>query len=315
MARIWILGGGLIGCGWAATFAGGGHQVTVIDPDPALPQRLSRVWDEGRLALQRLGRLVDDATAPRAVAEADAAGEAPDFVQEALPEKLALKVQALAALEPFLRADTVIASSSSGLDPAAIAAALRHPERLVIGHPCTPPYLMPVVEICGTTGTDVTALDRAEALYAGLGKTVLRLARPIPGHLVNRLQSALWREAVHLAAEGIASLGDIERAVTEGLAPRWCFVGPTGVFHLAGAKGGLARCLDALGPEFERWWDDLGDPRLDAETRATLVAGMAAHDPRPVAQIAEDRDLRLVSLMNHLRGACAPGDEGADRSR
>ncbi|NPD16342.1 hydrogenase [Xinfangfangia sp. D13-10-4-6] len=315
MARIWILGGGLVGCGWAAAFAGGGHQVVVIDPAPELATRLARVWAEGQQALAQLGRLVPAPQAPVPVVSAADAGPAPDLVQEALPEQLALKVPALAALEPHLRPDTVIASSSSGLDPAQIAAALQRPERLVIGHPCTPPYLMPVVEICGAAGTEPAALDEAEALYKSLGKTVLRLNRPIAGHLVNRLQAALWREAVHLAAEGVASLGDIELAVNEGLAPRWCFVGPTGVFHLAGAEGGLQRCLDALGPEFERWWDELGTPRLDPWTRQILVQGMAAHDPRPVAQIAQDRDQRLSRLLTYLQANTVSAPDAPEHPR
>ncbi|WP_372053371.1 3-hydroxyacyl-CoA dehydrogenase NAD-binding domain-containing protein (plasmid) [Tistrella mobilis] len=300
MARIWILGGGLIGCGWAAAFAGAGHEVTVIDPDPAVADRIATVQAQALPVLRGLGTLNPLATTPRHVASAAEAGAPPVLVQENLPERLDLKRRALAALEPHLAPDTIIASSSSGLSPDDMADGLARPERLLIAHPCNPPYLMPVVELSGGALTAPEVVARTADLFRAMGKTVLTLTRPVPGHLVNRLQAALWREAVHLASEGIASLADIEQAVIQGLAPRWCIVGPSTVFHLAGAEGGIGRFVDALGPEFERWWATLGDPRLDAATRARLVSGMAAADPRPVAEIAAGRDAGLTELMVFL---------------
>ena len=233
MAKVWIIGGGLIGCGWAAAFAGAGHAVCVIDPDPETADRLEQTWQRAFPVIKHLGHLNDGAIAPHWKPHAEEAGAFPELVQECLPENLALKVAALAALEPFLDPETIIASSSSGLSPDDMASKLIHPERLLIAHPCNPPYLMPVVEICGGAATSSATILKAENLFKAMGKTVLKLTRPIPGHLVNRLQAALWREAVHLSNEGYASLGDIERAVSEGLAPRWCFTGPSAVFHLA----------------------------------------------------------------------------------
>lgn len=300
MANVWILGGGLIGCGWAVAFAGAGHKTVVIDPDPATEDRLAATWSTGRPVVERLGQLSPAAVPPRWSTTAATAGAKPELVQECLPERMALKIEALQALEPFLHPDTIIASSSSGLDPDQMAEGLARPERLLIAHPCNPPYLMPVVELCGGAETSAATIEWAQRFYEAMGKTVLKLSRPMPGHLVNRLQTALWREAVYLAREGVASVGDIERAVTAGLAPRWCFVGPTGVFHLAGAEGGIARCIDQLGPQIERWWESLGAPALDEKARRLLASGMEAHDPRPVEAIAADRDDKLASLMTFL---------------
>lgn len=301
MSRIWVLGGGLIGCGWATAFAGAGHEVTLIDPSPAVEARLQQTWSSGRDVLARLGTLAGKTDAPAFVTSIAAAGKAPDLVQECLPENLSLKIDLLASLEPHLREDTIIASSSSGLSPDDIGKNLQFPQRLLIAHPCNPPYLMPVVELSGGNNTSETVLQRAEQIYSDMGKTVLKLARPVPGHLVNRLQAALWREAVYLAREGIASVSDIERAVTQGLAPRWCFVGPTSVFHLAGADGGgIGRCVEQLGPEFERWWESLGSARLDADTTRVLAEGITAHDARPVAEIAADRDRNVAALLAYL---------------
>ncbi|MFN7004185.1 MAG: 3-hydroxyacyl-CoA dehydrogenase NAD-binding domain-containing protein [Roseinatronobacter sp.] len=295
--RIWVLGGGLIGGGWAVAFAAAGHDVTVIDPAESAPARLSTLWQTAIPVMERAG-----IPAPRRMPEVRPAadGPAPDWVQECLPEDLALKQEALQQLELLLRPDTIIASSSSGLSPDAIAAALVHPERVVIAHPCNPSYLMPVVEICGGTKTPDAVLDQAEEMFTAMGRTVLRLNRAMPGHLVNRLQAALWREAVFLAREGVASVGDIERAVTLGLGPRWSIIGPSTVFHISGGEGGMAAFLDALGNEFERWWATLGTPTLDAETRRFLVDAMARADRRPVSEIAAARDAALPELLAFL---------------
>lgn len=285
--RIWILGGGLIGAGWAAIWAAAGHHVTVIDPDP------------GHLAAHWPSALAGVALPP-VVPDAAQAGPAPDWVQENLPEDLDLKQTVLANIEGLLTHDTIIASSTSGFSPDQIAQGLAHQERVVIAHPCNPSWLMPVVELCGHTSTPPALLDHATFLLEGLGKTVLRLNRSLPGHLVNRLQAALWREAVHLLREDVASLGDIERAVTLGLGPRWSLIGPTTVFHVSGGEGGIGRFLDALGPQFDRLFDSLGSPVLDAETRQILTEAVHRADPRPVAEIAAARDATLIRLMAHL---------------
>lgn len=296
MARVMVLGGGLIGCGWAAAFTGAGHETWVVDPDPATAERLAGVWEAARPVMAALGSLREDAEAPRHALCAEDA-PAPDLVQEALPEDLGLKHRVLADLERRIGASVPVASSSSGFTPGAIAEGMAHPERLFIAHPCNPPYLMPTVELVGQESTPDQMLADAEALYAGMGKTVLRMAKPMQGHLVNRLQFALWREAVHLVASGAATLADVERAVSEGLAPRWCLMGPGGVFHLSGGASGMAGYLAALGPATEAMWRDLGAPALDEATGRALEQQMSAADPRPVAEIAAARDRALPEVM------------------
>jgi len=298
-----IIGGGTIGCGWAAAFAAAGHPVQVYDPARDTVPRLDLVWQKALPVLERLGSARADVAPPSHISRLDDVAEAVAFVQEALPERLELKREVLVRVERHLPADAVIASSTSGLSPSDIQDALTHHERLVIGHPCNPPYLMPVVEICAGAKTDALAMDIADAVYSGIGKTVLRLRREMPGHLVNRLQAALWREAVYLAAEGVASVDDIEKAVTRGLAARWCVTGPTAIFHLAGGDAGLAKFFDDLGPEVEKWWASLGAPRLDAETRAALIDGVAQSPDLVDAQaLAGRRDARVPDILNLLSG-------------
>lgn len=294
MAVVWVMGGGLIGAGWAAAFGLSGHEVQVIDPDTAAAgARLDEVWPR---ALAAMGG--EDGRRPVIVASPE--GPAPALLQECLPERLDIKRAALADILPRLAEGTLIASSSSGLSPDDLQAGLDGAGRVFIAHPCNPPWLMPVVELSGGAATAPEVLARARTFYEGLGKRVLTLARPMPGHLVNRLQAALWREAVHLVREGVASLADVEDAVTLGLAPRWCLMGPSAVFHVSGGPRGFEGFFEALGPEVERWWDTLGTPRLDAETRAALVRGMTRADPRSVAEIGAARDRRLPKVLQFL---------------
>ncbi|MBK0329679.1 hydrogenase [Rhodobacteraceae bacterium F11138] len=298
MARILILGGGLIGCGWAAAFAGSGHDVAVMDPDHSAAERLSETWHEAQPVMAALGTLREATVAPRYIGDIEGSASF-DLVQEALPEDLPLKHRALAALEAWIAPETPIASSSSGFTPEMIAQGMTHPDRLFIAHPCNPPYLMPTVELVGQPGSPDAILNQAETLYASMGKTVLRMAKPMRGHLVNRLQFALWREAVHLVASGAASMADVERAVSEGLAPRWCLMGPGGVFHLSGGAAGMAGYLASLGPATTEMWGDLGTPDLTTAHTA-LISGMGETDPRPTKALAQARDLALPQVMRAL---------------
>ncbi|MBB6260369.1 carnitine 3-dehydrogenase [Paenochrobactrum gallinarii] len=296
--NVTVIGCGTIGAGWAATFAAAGHRVKVYDLNPASGERLANVWLQALPVLQRIGVCVDDPQAPSWTDDLNEALLNTQFIQEALPERLPLKLEILTQIEEKIADDVLIASSSSGLSPSQMQANMRMPQRLLIGHPCNPPYLMPLVEICGGEQTAPQALDKADAIYQSLGKSVLRLQKEASGHLVNRLQAALWREAVHLAAEGYASVGDIEKAVTQGLGARWSILGPTAIFHLAGADQGLAKFLDDLGTEVEKWWSDLGTPELSDEVKQVLINGMdAAAGEETSSAMAARRDEQVVAMI------------------
>ncbi|WP_244615009.1 3-hydroxyacyl-CoA dehydrogenase NAD-binding domain-containing protein [Pukyongiella litopenaei] len=290
-----MLGGGLIGTGWAAAFASTGHDVVVLDPDPAAADRLDDCWQQARSVLAQVGRGSPNATPPR-MGRAEEAAQA-DFLQEALPEDLALKQRALRDLAPHLAEVRAIASSSSTFTADQIAEATGLGNRLLIGHPCNPPWLMPIVEISPGSACNPQAIEAARGIYENAGKTVLTLRKPMKGHLVNRLQIALWREALHLVVSGAASLEDTERAVTEALAPRWCDIGPHSVFALSGGRQGMAGFLDALGPAFQQIFDDLGQPQLDAPTRAALLGAYETADLPPLTSLARLRDSNLPQRL------------------
>lgn len=293
MARIWLLGGGVIGTGWAVAYGAAGHTPVVIDPAPNASSALREAWQAAQPILIEMGLSGPQSVAPVHAADMVAAGLAPDLVQECLPERLDIKHQVLAAVEPLLPPAVLIASSSSGLSPDDIGAVLADPGRLVIAHPNNPPWIMPTVELCPSRSTAPARLDDLTVFYEAMGKSVIRMNKPILGHVVNRLQAALWREAIHLAAEGVVSLSETERAISEGLAPRWSLYGPSTIFHLAGGEGGMERFLEGLGPAFQSYFDDLGAPQLDRATCDLLIRGITDHDPRSTTDIMAERN-RMV---------------------
>jgi 3-hydroxyacyl-CoA dehydrogenase len=194
--------------------------------------------------------------------------------------------------------EVVIASSSSGLLITRLQADCAHPERCLIGHPFNPPHLIPLVEVVGGERTAPAAIERALAFYRAIGKRPIHIRREVAGHVANRLQAALWREAVHLLAAGVASVADIDAAISEGPGLRWALMGPHLTFHLAGGSGGIAHFLEQLGPPLESWWDELGSPRLTPEIGRALAAGvMAEAGDRDIAALAAERDRFLVDLL------------------
>jgi 3-hydroxyacyl-CoA dehydrogenase len=230
-----------------------------------------------------------------------------DFVQESGPEQLDVKRELFAVLDAAAPAHTVIASSSSGLRPSDVqAACTHHPERVLVGHPFNPVHLIPLVEVVGGTVTSAAAVDRAMAFYTLLGKRPIHVRAEVPGHVANRLQAALWREAFSLVERGVASVTDIDVAISNGPGLRWAVLGPFVNQHLSGGAGGMAHCLAHLGPPMEQWWLDLGDPRLTPQLASLVVQGvdeeLAGTDD---AAVAAARDRLVVGLMT------AKSSEGA----
>src|SRR5712691_1806656 len=304
--RVAVIGTGTIGMSWAATFLSRGLQVAASDPAPAAETRLRSFVDAVWPVLARLMPIA--ATPPHDLlifcADPESAAAGADFVQENAPERETVKRELLARIDAVLPPDIVIASSSSGLLMSRLQQACRHPERCVIGHPFNPPHLIPLVEIVGGAQTSPAAIARAMEFYASIGKRPIQIRREVSGHVANRLQAALWREAVHLVAAGVASVADIDTAISEGPGLRWALMGPHLIFHLAGGAGGMTHFLNELGPPVESWWDDLGSPSLTPAVRDALTQGVAAEaGGRNIAALAAERDRFLVDLLELKRAS------------
>ncbi|ARF60191.1 MULTISPECIES: 3-hydroxyacyl-CoA dehydrogenase NAD-binding domain-containing protein [Streptomyces] len=297
--RVACVGAGVIGGGWAAHFLARGYDVTAWDPAPDAAVRLRRLIAAAWPALERLGlaegasqdRLTVTATLEEAVAEAQ-------FVQESAPEKLELKRGLLARLDAAAPAGTVIASSTSGYPMTDMQTEAADPGRLVVGHPFNPPYLIPLVEVVGGERTTPAAVDWASRFYTVAGKSVITMDREVPGFIANRLQEALWREALHMVANGEATVAEIDASITEGPGLRWAVMGPMLTFALAGGEGGMAHMLDHFGPSLKSPWTRLEAPELDRALYEAVVAGCEeAADGRGIADLVAERDRGVIDVL------------------
>ncbi|OON80138.1 3-hydroxyacyl-CoA dehydrogenase NAD-binding domain-containing protein [Streptomyces tsukubensis] len=310
--RVACIGAGVIGGGWVAHFLARGYDVTAWDPATDAEDKLRRLVGAAWPALEQMG-LADGASQDRLTVTATLAEAVADaqFVQESAPEKLELKRSLLAELDAATPPGVVIASSTSGypmtdMQPPHDAAAT--PQRLVVGHPFNPPYLIPLVEVVGGERTDAAAVEWSSRFYDVAGKSVITMDRELPGFIANRLQEALWREALHMVAEGEASVADIDASITEGPGLRWAFMGPCLTFALAGGEGGMAHMLDHFGPSLKSPWTRLEAPELDGALRDAMVDGCAeAAGDRTYADLVAERDQGVIDVLR------ATGRLGGDR--
>jgi 3-hydroxyacyl-CoA dehydrogenase len=303
--RVAVIGAGTIGASWAAYFLSRGIAVSASDPSPGAPDLIRRMVAEAWPVLMRLGGRADaDPAAWTFTPDPAEACAGADFVQESAPERLEIKQELLARIDAVLPPDVVIASSTSGLLASRLSERCAHPGRVVIGHPFNPPHLIPLVEVVGGARGSPEAVAAAMGFYRAIGKHPIEIRKEVPGHLANRLQAAIWREAVHLVAEGVATVADVDAAISEGPGLRWALMGPHTTFHLAGGEGGIAHFLDHLMPAVTSWWDDLGDPVVDDRVQALLTEGVAAATGgASTADLARRRDAALVRLLEARRAA------------
>ena len=294
-----VLGVGVIGASWTALFLAAGRSVTLFDPASDVETSVRAYIQTAWPALEELG-LTDRAT-PEALRFVGTAAEAvanADFVQENVPERLAIKHATYAEIEPALKDGTLVSSSTSGLTLEALQDGWRDPAPLILGHPFNPPHLIPLVELTANAKTGADVLGRTETFYHDIGKVTIRIRKGMPGHVANRLQAAVWREVVHMAVEGVASIEDIDKAMWAGPGLRWAAMGPTMLFHLGAGDGGLQAFCDHFRDTFNGWWDDLGDPRLDDEVIKTLVAGMAEQAAgKSPKHLSAERDRMLTAIQ------------------
>jgi carnitine 3-dehydrogenase / betainyl-CoA thioesterase len=301
--RFGVLGTGVIGAGWAARALARGLDVIASDPAPGAEQRLRARVDNAWPALTRLG-LSPGADRERLAFTSDleALCARADFIQESAPENQDLKRALHARLTAAAPADVMVASSSSGLLPTRIQSDSRHPERVLIGHPFNPVYILPLVEVLGGALTDARCIDDAMAFYRSLGMHPLHVRTEIEGYISDRLQEALWREALHMVADGVASTGEIDDAIIYGPGLRWAFMGTCLTFHLAGGEAGMRHMLEQFGPALKLPWTKLEAPQLDDALIERLVEGTRAQAAgRSIAELERVRDECLIGIMRSLR--------------
>jgi carnitine 3-dehydrogenase len=299
-----LLGGGVIGGGWAARFALNGVDVRLYDPAPDADRTVGEVLDNARRALRRLtlAPLPAEGTITF-VGSAEEAVVGAGFVQESAPEREDLKRDLLARASRAAPADAVFATSTSGLLPSRLQAGMERPERLTVGHPFNPVYLLPLVELCGGERTSPETLDRAAGVYRALGMRPLVVRREVDAFVADRLLEALWREALWLVADDVATVEEVDDAIRFGAGLRWACMGTFMTYRMAGGTAGMRHFIEQFGPTLELPWTKLTDvPELTDELLDKLVAQSDAQAAgRDVRELERLRDDCLVSLIQGLR--------------
>ncbi|MBF4160762.1 3-hydroxyacyl-CoA dehydrogenase [Nocardioides sp. CBS4Y-1] len=299
MRKVTVVGTGSIGRSWAALALARDLEVIATDPAPGAAERLRGEVARHLTALGAEDRLPGLTFEP----EPRAAVAAADLVIEAGPERLDLKRDLFCALDDAAPPDVLLASSSSGFGPSAFQGGCRHPERVVVTHPFNPPHLVPLVEVVGGRATSPETVESAMAAMRRLGRRPIHVRAELPGHVVNRLQAALWREAYHLVGTGAVSVADLDAAVASGPGLRWALLGPIATQHLSGGPGGLGHVLEHLGPPMVDWWHALGDPDLTPDLVDRLVDGVATELEGRDEEIRGRRDQALLALLELKRQA------------
>ena len=286
------VGGGYIGAGWAACFLAAGKDVVMSDPGPDAEAKARVIIAQAWPHLKKLGLVAKGASQKRfrfAASVAEAVAKA-DFVQESAPDREDLKIKLFAEMDAHARRDTILASSSSAFLPSRLQSKCKHPERVVIGHPFAPSYLVPLVEVVGGKKTSKAAMKWAFDFYEAVGKKSMMLDKEIEAYVANRIQHVVFEEAASLVDQGICSYDDIDTAVAYGPGLRWAFAGPVTCYHLGGGKGGIRHMIDHFG------WK-----RGPKAKKALLASVDSRYGHLEMAELEAWRDDNLVAIMKGLK--------------
>jgi len=311
--RVAVVGGGVIGSGWATRCLAQGLRVVVTDPAPGARAQVEKTIANAWPVLEEAG-LAEHGDRSRLsfAPDIETAVAAADFVQENVPEREDLKIAVHEEIGRHARGDALIASSSSGLLPSRLQSRCAHPERVLIGHPFAPVYLLPLVEVVGGEHTSPATIRRACAFYRALGMRALHVRREIEAYIADRLQESLYREALHLINDGVATVAEIDAAITGGPGLRWAFMGTLMAWHLGGGPGGMRHTIDQFGPALELPWSHMKAPPLTEELKRRIVDGCEEEaGDRDFNEMERRRDRCLAEIQKVLaRHWYAQGEDG-----
>ena len=306
-ARAAVVGCGVIGAAWAARMRLRGIDVAVYDPSQTASEVLDAVMADAVAAWVALGLATDQVGS---LAIVDSIAEAVDgagLVQESVPERIDIKHSTLAEIDDAAQLDALVASSTSGYQPSDLATAMNHPERFVVAHPFNPVYLLPLVEVVGGNQTSLGTIDRAMDTYRALGMHPLHVRKEIDAFIADRLLEAVWREALWLVNDGIATTEEIDDAIRFGFGLRWAQMGTFETYRIAGGEGGMRHFMAQFGPALKWPWTKLMDtPELTDDLIDTIADQSDAQaGDRSIRDLAQERDRNLVAILNALEGVGA----------
>src|SRR5690349_9131518 len=306
--QVAIVGTGVIGASWAAQYLARGFDVVATDPAPNAESNLRKYVDEAWEQLEAIGlsagasrdRLSFTTDMKKALSKAD-------LVQENGPERPDFKIKLFADMDEATPADSIIASSSSGITPSVMQSGCTRPERIVVGHPFNPPHVIPLVEVVGGSRTSPEAINQAMAFYTSIGKKAIHVRKELPGHVANRLQAALYREMLYLIEQGVLSVDDTDVAVSHGPGLRWGVMGQSLQWHLGGGEGGIKHFMDHLMEPLAGMMKVLGTPNITPHLKQTVIDGVLREAAgRPVAQLAKKENEVIIGLLR-LRASAENG--------
>ncbi len=299
-----IIGGGVIGGGWAARFLLNGWDVRVFDPDPEAERKIGEVLGNARRSLPGLyeaplpeeGQLSFHATISEAVAGAI-------WIQESVPEQLALKQKVYQTLQAHCDPAAVLGSSTSGFKPSELQAGATRPEQIMVCHPFNPVYLLPLIEVVPTDQSDLTIVERAECILRDMGMYPLRVRKEIDAHIADRFLEAVWREALWLIKDGIATTEEIDNAIRYGFGIRWAQMGLFETYRVAGGEAGMRHFMAQFGPALQWPWTKLMDvPEFTDELVDMISDQSDAHSGmHSIRELERIRDNNLVGMMRALK--------------
>ena len=297
--KIAIIGTGVIGTGWIIRLLVHGNKVWAFDPDKKQEKIIIKEINRAKpFALKLSKKNKINLNNFKFVNSLKDAVQNVDFIQECAPENLKVKKLLIKEIEKYAKFRAIISSSSSGLLPSDIQNNCKNPQRILIGHPFNPVYILPLVEIVAGKKTNIKYIHQAEQFYKSLSMIPLILKKEIPGYLSDRLQEALWRESLHIINEGLASTEDLDKAIIHGPGLRWSLMGTFLTFHLAGGKLGMKHMLQQFGPTLKLPWTKLKAPKLSKKLSKKIIDGTKKQSRgKSISHITNIRDEYLISLL------------------
>ena len=305
-----IIGGGVIGGGWAARFLLNGWDVRIFDPDPEAERKIGEVLSNARSALPMLyDTALPDEGDLALVGSVEEAVAGADWVQESVPERLELKHAVYKQVLPYLGPNAILGSSTSGFKPSELKDGLEGAGSLVVTHPFNPVYLLPLVELVPAQDTPKETVDTAKDRLTSVGMHPLVVRKEIDAHIADRFLEAVWREGLWLIKDGIATTEEIDDAIRYGFGLRWAQMGLFETYRIAGGEAGMAHFIEQFGPALKWPWTKLMDvPDLTPEL-VKLIADQsdAQSGTLSIRELERLRDRNLVAILRALKGS----DDGA----
>ncbi len=305
-----IIGGGVIGGGWAARFALMGWEVRVFDPDPEAERKIGEVMGNAARVLPMLyeapmptrGTITYVGTVAEAVTHAD-------WVQESVPERLDIKHRVIADIQAACPAEAVLASSTSGFKPSELQEGAARPGQIMVAHPFNPVYLLPLIELVPSAACDEGVVARAKEILTAIGMYPLHVRAEIDAHIADRFLEAVWREALWLVKDGVATTKEIDNAIRYGFGLRWAQMGLFETYRVAGGEAGMRHFMAQFGPCLQWPWTKLTDVPEFTDELVDLIAGQsdAQSGHMGIRDLERLRDNNLVAILRALKqqGAAA----------